>query len=131
MTIFIPKVQTQRHKKKEISNNKSQKNHNNRNSKFDTAELVAGQTIGVWSYLRFGYWNLKFIWPNFKIRWCLYFVISGLSGYSALVAKLLLFIEHMKDYIHRPLRTEKVRPLDSNGIADLNHCLCRHPGDTG
>jgi hypothetical protein len=123
MTIFIPKVQTQRHKKKEISNNKSQKNHNNRNSKF--------QTIGGWSYLRFGYWNLKFIWPNFKIRWCLYFVISGLSGYSALVAKLLLFIEHMKDYIHRPLRTEKVRPLDSNGIADLNHCLCRHPGDTG
>ena len=24
--------------------------------------------------------DLEFIWPNFKIRWCLYFVISGLYG---------------------------------------------------
>ncbi len=25
---------------------------------------------------------MEFIWPNFKIRWCLQFVISGLSGFS-------------------------------------------------
>ena len=30
--------------------------------------------------LRFRYCNLEFIWPNFKIRWCLQFGVSGLSG---------------------------------------------------
>ena len=32
--------------------------------------------LGFRSCLRFGYCNLEFIWPNFKIRWCLLFVIS-------------------------------------------------------
>src|SRR5210317_559834 len=96
-------TETRRHQKKEnevrfqqlkISNNKSQipngstsspphhpepsrrANHNDRNSKF--------QTTGVKSYLRFGYYNLEFVWPIVRSGGAcnlLFPVYPGLSPY--------------------------------------------------